>query len=185
MSRARAAKPDVIAPVTRPATAILLLEELAKQRLDLMGIISPGAPGLYETKQIQQLKDQHRVRDGRDGVRELPEARRRSRIAAEYAKRSGGRNFDASGAYSYEAIQVIADVLERAASTDPDALVAAIKKTSFPDGVTVSNGPVIFNETGDNPNASTAMLQVLGQKTRVVWPKDVAEQRFVFPRPKA
>jgi hypothetical protein len=29
------------------------------------------------------------------------------------------------------------------------------------------------------------MLQVLGQKTRVVWPKDVAEQRFVFPRPKA
>ena len=29
------------------------------------------------------------------------------------------------------------------------------------------------------------MLQVPGQKTRVVWPKDVAEQRFVFPRPKA
>ena len=57
VSRARAAKPDVLAPVTRPATAILLLEEVAKQRLDLMGIISPGAPGLYETKQIQQLKD--------------------------------------------------------------------------------------------------------------------------------
>jgi len=47
------------------------------------------------------------------------------------------------------------------------------------------SGPVVFNETGDNPNASTALLQVLGQKTRVVWPKDVAEQRFVFPRPKA
>jgi hypothetical protein len=29
------------------------------------------------------------------------------------------------------------------------------------------------------------MLQVLGQKPRVVWPKDVAEQRFVFPRPKS
>ena len=107
------------------------------------------------------------------------------KIAAEYAKRSGGRNFDASGAYSYEAIQVIADVLERAASVDPEAVVAAIKKTSFAGGVTVSTGAVIFNEVGDNPNASTAMLQILGQEPKVVWPKDVAEQKFVFPRPKA
>jgi branched-chain amino acid transport system substrate-binding protein len=183
VSRARAAKPDVLAPVTRPATAILLLEEVAKQRLDLMGIISPGAPGLYETKQIQQLKDKlEYVMDSTVYANyRKPETRR---VAAEYAKRSGGRNFDASGAYSYEAIQVIADVLERAASTDPDALVAAIKKTNFPDGVTVSSGPVIFNDTGDNPNASTAMLQILGQKPRVVWPRDAAEQRFVFPRPK-
>jgi branched-chain amino acid transport system substrate-binding protein len=183
VSRARAAKPDVLAPVTRPATAILLLEEVAKQRLDLMGIISPGAPGLYETKQIQQLKDKlEYVMDSTVYANyRKPETRR---IAAEYAKRSGGRNFDASGAYSYEAIQVIADVLERAASTDPDALVAAIKKTNFPDGVTVSSGPVIFNDTGDNPNASTAMLQILGQKPRVVWPRDAAEQRFVFPRPR-
>jgi hypothetical protein len=45
-------------------------------------------------------------------------------------------------------------------------------------------GPIIFSETGDNPNASTAMLQILGQKPRVVWPKDVAEERFVFPVPR-
>jgi ABC-type branched-subunit amino acid transport system substrate-binding protein len=106
------------------------------------------------------------------------------KVAAEHAKRSGGRHFDASGAYSYEAIMVIADVLERSASTEPDAIVPAIKKTSFPGGVTVSSGPVVFNEIGDNPNASTAMLQILGQKPRVVWPKGAAEQRFVFPRPK-
>lgn len=184
VARARAAKPDILAPVTRPATAILLLEEVARQRADLMGIISPGAPGLYETKQIQVLKEKlEYVMDCTVYANyRKPETQK---IAAEYAKRSGGRNFDASGAYSYEAILVIADVLERAASTDPDALVAAVKKTSFAGGVTVSTGPVVFNEVGDNPNASTAMLQILGQKPRVVWPKDVAEQKFVFPRPKA
>ncbi|MBI2158759.1 MAG: ABC transporter substrate-binding protein [Candidatus Rokubacteria bacterium] len=107
------------------------------------------------------------------------------RIAAEYVKRSGGRNFDASAAYTYEAVLVIADVLERAASADPDALVAAIKKTSFTGGITVSTGPVVFNELGDNPNASTAAIQILGQKPRVVWPREAAEQKFVFPRPKA
>jgi hypothetical protein len=63
--------------------------------------------------------------------------------------------------------------------------VAAIRKTSFAGGVTVSTGPVVFNEVGDNPNASTAMLQILGQQPRVVWPKDAAERRFVFPRPRA
>ena len=184
VSRAKAAKPDIIAPVTRPATAILLLEELAKQRVEVMGVISPGAPGLYETRQIQQLKDLiEYVMDATVYANyRKPETQK---VAAEYAKRSGGRNFDASGSYSYDAIQVIADVLERAASTDPDAIVAAIKKTNFPGGLSVSTGPIVFNETGDNPNASTAMLQILGQKPRVVWPKDVAEQRFVFPRPKA
>jgi len=106
------------------------------------------------------------------------------KVAAEFAKRSGGRNFDASASYPYDAMLVMADALERAASTDPDALVAAIKKTSFAGGVSVASGPIVFNETGDNPNASTAMLQVLGQKPRVVWPADVAEQRFVFPRPR-
>jgi len=184
VSRAKAAKPDIIAPVTRPATAILLLEELAKQRVELMGIISPGAPGLYETRQIQQLKDLiEYVMDATVYANyRKPETQK---VAAEYAKRSGGRNFDASGSYSYDAIQVMGDALERAASTDPDAIVAAIKKTNFSGGLSVYSGPIVFNETGDNPNASTAMLQVLGQKTRVVWPRDVAEQRFVFPRPKA
>ena len=184
VARARSVKPDIIAPVTRPATAILLLDELVKQRVDVMGIISPGAPGLYETRQIQQLKE--RIEYVMDCTvyanYRLPATQR---IAPEYLKRSGGRNFDASAAYSYEGMLVIADVLERAATTDPDAVVAAVKKTSFAGGVTVSTGPVVFNETGDNPNASTAMLQILGQKPKVVWPKEAAEQRFVYPRPKA
>ena len=183
MARAKALKPDIIAPVTRPVTAILLLEELAKQRVDVMGVISPGAPGLYEPGQIKQLKEliEH-VMDA------APWPNYKSpftqKVAMEFAKRSNGRYFDASGAFAYEAVQVIGDVLERAASTDPDAIVAAIKKTNFGGGVTVANGPVIFNELGDNPNASTALIQIINQKPRVVWPKDNAETAFVFPKPK-
>ncbi|HKC82794.1 MAG TPA: ABC transporter substrate-binding protein, partial [bacterium] len=183
VSRARAARPDVIAPVTRPVTAILLLEEIAKQRVDLMGVISPGAPGLYESGQIRQLQEKiEHVMDAAPwpNYRSAPV----QRIAADFAKRSGGRMFDASGAYAYEAVLVIADVLQRARSTDPDAFVAAIKTTNFTHGITIASGPVVFNEVGDNPNASTAMIQVLGQKPRVVWPRDVAEERFVFPRAK-
>jgi branched-chain amino acid transport system substrate-binding protein len=183
VSRAKSARPDIIAPFTRPVTAIPLLEEIAKQRLDILGVISPGAPGLYEAGQIRQLKDliEH-VMDAAPwpNMKNPPV----QKLAADFAKRSNGRALDASGAYTYEAMQLIGDALERAASSEPEALVAAIKQTSFRDGVTVSNGPVVFNETGDNPNASTAMIQILGQKPRVVWPRMVAEQPFVFPRPK-
>ncbi len=183
VSRAKSLKPDVIAPVTRPVTAIVLLEEIAKQRLDIMGVISPGAPGLYEPGQIRQLKEliEHVMDAAPWPNYKSPNVQR---IAADFARRSSGRYFDASGAFAYEAMLLVGDSLERAGSTEPDAIVAAIKKTNFKDGVTVSNGPVIFNEVGDNPNASTAMIQILGQKPRVVWPKDVAEQKFVFPRPK-
>jgi branched-chain amino acid transport system substrate-binding protein len=183
VARAKAARPDVIAPFTRPVTAILLLEEIAKQRLDIMGVISPGAPGLYEPGQIRQLKEliEH-VMDAAPWPNYKSPAVQK--IAAEFARRSNGRYFDASGAYTHEAVQVIGDVLERAASTDPDAIVAAIQKTHFTSGITIANGPVVFNEIGDNPNASTAMIQILGQKPRVVWPPEVAEQKFVFPRPK-
>jgi len=183
VSRAKAAKPDVIAPFTRPVTAISLIEEIAKQRLDIMGVISPGAPGLYEPGQIKQLKELiEYVMDAAPWPNSKSPAVQK--VAAEFGKRSNGRYFDASGAYTYEAVQVIGDVLERAASTDPDAIVAAIKKTNFGGGVTIANGPVVFNENGDNPNASTALIQILGQKPRVVWPKEFAEEKFVFPRPK-
>ena len=183
MSRAKALRPDIIAPVTRPVTAILLLEELAKQRVDVMGVISPGAPGLYETRQIEQLKQ--RIEYVMDNV-PWPNVKSAAvqKIAAEYTKRTG-KLFDTSASYTYEAVLVIADTLERGKSAEPDAFVDALKQTNFSGGVNVATGPIKFNETGDNPNASTAMIQILGQKPRVVWPTDAAEQAFVFPRPKA
>ena len=142
-----------------------------------------GAPGLYEPGQIKQLKE---LIEGVMDAAPWPNYKHpfTQKVAMDFAKRSNGRYFDASGAFAYEAVQVIGDALERAASTDPDTVVAAIKKTNFGGGVTVSNGPVIFNELGDNPNASTALIQIINQKPRVVWPRDNAETGFVFPRPK-
>ncbi len=184
VSRVKSLKPDILAPVTRATTALLMLQELAKQRVELMGVISPGTPGLYEAGQIAQLKEL--IEHVMDCV-PWPNFKnpRTRKVAEEYAKRSGGKNFDTNSGYSYEAILVMADVLERAKSTDPDVVVGAIKKTNMKDPLMVSGGPIMFNEVGDNPNASTAMVQILGQKPVVVWPKDAAAQKFVFPRPKA
>jgi branched-chain amino acid transport system substrate-binding protein len=183
VSRLKALRPDIVAPVTRATTAILLLQELHKQRVDYLGIISPGTPGLYEAGQIAQLKEL--IEYVMDCV-PWPNFKnpRTRQVAEEYARRSGGKTFDTNSGYSYEAILIIADVLERARSTDPDAIVEAIRKTNLKDPLMVAAGPIVFNEIGDNPNASTAMIQILGQKPVVVWPREAAEQKYVFPRPK-
>jgi len=183
VSRAKAAKPDIIAPITRPASAQLLLPEIRKQRLDILGIVGPGSPGLYETGQLAALKE-----DLEYVMSSLPWANfknpRTQKVAEDYLKRSGGKTFDTNSGYSYDGMMLIADILERAKSTDPDTIVDAIKKTNYTNGLMQYAGPVVFNEIGDNPNAVTTMVQILGQKPVAVWPREVALQKFVFPRPK-
>ncbi len=183
VSRAKAAKPDIIAPITRPASAQLLLPEIRKQRLDIMGIVGPGSPGLYETGQLAVLKE-----DLEYVMSNLPWANfknpRTQKVAEDYLKRSGGKTFDTNSGYSFDGMMLIADILERARSTDPDTIVEAIRKTHYTNGLMLYAGPVVFNEIGDNPNAVTTMVQILGQKPVAVWPKEVALQKFVFPRPK-
>jgi branched-chain amino acid transport system substrate-binding protein len=183
VARLKAAKPDIIAPITRPASALLLLPEIARQRVEALGIIGPGSPGLYEAGQIDKLKgDLELVMDNVPWPNfKNPRARR---VAEEFGKRTGGKTFDTNSVFSYDGIHLLADVLERAKSTKSDAVVDAIRQTRFAGNLAVSVGPVVFNEIGDNPNASTAMIQILGQKPVVVWPKDAAEQKFVLPRPK-
>ncbi|HMH75137.1 MAG TPA: ABC transporter substrate-binding protein [Candidatus Udaeobacter sp.] len=184
VSRAKAAKPDIIAPITRPASAQLLLPEIRKQRLDILGIVGPGSPGLYEAGQLAVLKE-----DLDYVMSSLPWANfknpRTQAVAAEYLKRSNGKTFDTNSGYSYDGMMLIADVLERAKSTDPDAIVEALRKSNWSGGLMQYAGPVVFNEVGDNPNAVTTMIQILGGKPVAVWPKEAAVQKFVFPRPKA
>ena len=185
VARAKAAKPDVIAPITRPASAQILLPEIRKQRLEIMGIVGPGSPGLYEAGQLAVLKE-----DLEHVLTAVPwpnfKNARTNQVAEEYRKRSGGKTFDTNSGYSYDGMFVIADVLDRAASIDdPDAIVDAMKKTRYTGGLMQYGGPVVFNELGDNPNAIPTMIQILKQKPVAVWPKEAALQKFVFPRPKA
>src|SRR5213593_2533666 len=185
VSRAKAAKPDVIAPITRPASALLLLPEIVKQRIEMLGIVGPGGPGLYEAGQLAQLKQNLEY-----VLTSVPwpnfKNSKTNAVAEEFRKRSGGKTFDTNSGYSYDAVFVIADILERAtALDDPDAIVDAMKKTNYSSGLMQYGGPVAFNELGDNANAIPTMIQILSQKPVAVWPKEAALQKFVFPRPRA
>ena len=150
----------------------------------MMGVVSPGGPGLYEAGQLAALKENLEYVMASVPWPNFKNARTNA-VAEEYRKRSAGKTFDTNSGYSYDGMFVIADVLERARSADADAIVEAIRKTDYTGGLMQYGGPIVFNEVGDNPNAIPTMIQVLGQKPVAVWPRDAALQKFVFPRPKA
>ena len=183
VARAKAAKPDVIAPITRPASAQLLLPEIRKQRVEILGVVGPGSPGLYEAGQLAALKE-----DLEHVMTAVPWPNFKNpktiAVAEDYKKRSGGKTFDTNSGYSYDGMFLIADFLERAKSADPDAIVEAMKKTHYTAGLMQYAGPIVFNDLGDNQNAVTTMIQILGQKPVAVWPREAALAKFVFPRPK-
>lgn len=58
--------------------------------------------------------------------------------------------------YTYDAVYVIADALKRAGSTQPDALIRAIKATNM-EGVT---GPIRFDANGDLVKGAVSFFRV-------------------------
>ena len=181
VAKAKAAKPDLILAVTRPNDAILLVQELYKQRVDVLAIVGPGNPGFYQPTFPRTL--------GKLAEHTLanvpwynPKSPHTQRVAADYEKRFGDQ-LTTESAWAYQGVMTIADILERAGTTDPDKFVEAARRTNTKDHV-ISGGNIQFDERGDNIGASTAMIQIREGRARVVIPREFAEIQVVYPIPK-
>ncbi len=82
-------------------------------------------------------------------------------------------------AESSAAVQVFADAIQRAGSTDPKALRDALAATD----IETFYGKIKFDDTGKNIAKPMALYQVLDGEFKIVAPADVAETKAVIPRP--
>ncbi len=185
VAKIKAARPDILFPVTRPGDSVLLVRELYKQRVPLMAIMSPGSPGWTE---IRILKDLGKLvlYAFNNTIWPNPKSPVFQKATRIYRKRYG-IDLDANSGYAYTAILVVADALERAGSSQPDKLVAALRQTNFAAHPMVG-GPVHFAPNGDNLGATSSMLQVLPdpdvhKRVKIVLPKSFAQADWVFPAP--
>ena len=172
VSKIKALKPDVLFPVARPGDAKLMIRELYKQRVELQAIISPGSPGWYEPEFIRDMKaPADYVMDNVPWYN--PVGKMYKEVNAAFSKKYPGKYIDTNSGYAYLGVLVIADALERAKSTKAEDIVAALKKTYFKQDLMVGLA-VTFDERGDNVNADTAMIQILGGSIKVVLPAKVS-----------
>ncbi|MFH1033381.1 MAG: ABC transporter substrate-binding protein [Pseudomonadota bacterium] len=184
-AKIKAAKPDLLFPICRPGDSMILTRELYKQRVELMGIISPGSPGWYEPQVVRDLdKLAYYVMDNVPWINPASPIYQEANKLFEQKYKA---YLDTNTGWAYTGVLVIADACERAASTDPDKIVAALKATDFKDHPMVGDA-VQFAPNGDNKNATTAMVQVLPdpdplKRVKVVLPKKFAQADFTFPAP--
>lgn len=82
---------------------------------------------------------------------------------------------------NYSCVLLLADALERAASTDKAKLTEALASSSF-SGHIMPYGPTKF-VNGQNEGGAPVNTQVQGNDIKVIFPTDFADAKPMFPRP--
>ncbi|MCW5774030.1 MAG: ABC transporter substrate-binding protein [Rhodospirillaceae bacterium] len=176
--KAKATGAEVLMALSRVNDAILLTQEMVKQRWNPMGILSSG-PGFYESVYMTTLKkfsdDVVSMVPWHDPNKPMSKA-----LDAALKKRYPDRDLNTNHTYSFEGIMIAVDAYKRAGSTDPGKLIEAFKKTDIKDNVVTGPG-VHFNAKGQNPDVALSAIQNRGGKNLVVLPKNAATTKVIWP----
>jgi branched-chain amino acid transport system substrate-binding protein len=105
-----------------------------------------------------------------------------SYIVDQMFKAKYGRDLDDTSARWMQGFFVLADAINRAGSTDPDKIQAALKATDLKaDQLMIGYNGVKFDDTGQNTLASTFLIQLQGKQYVSVWPADRATGKLELP----
>ena len=176
--KAKATNAELVWIITRLNDAILLVQEMIKQRWTPMGIVSTG-PGPYDDPFLKQLG-----KNSDDIINIVPwfdpnKPMSKLMIAA-WEKKFPDRSLNTSVSHSFEATLIALDAYKRAGSADPAKLIEALRKTNIAENVTV--GPAItFNENGQNTKTRNSAIQNRGGKLLPVAPKEAAVAKPIWP----
>ncbi len=174
----KAQNPDLVIPANYYNEYVLLARTMQEQRVRPKGIYSVlgGAASSYKF------------------VKEYPEAAKyimdcnhwfnpKNPKALELKKKveANGQFFTYEVYMNYNAVLLVADAVERAASADRAKIVAALEASTF-SGHVMPYGPTKF-VNGQNQGAAPVNTQVLDNDIKVVLPPEFANAKPVFPMP--
>lgn len=171
-------QPDVLITNGYYSDTSLLVRELNERGIKFKLVCGVANGGISDTKFIEDFGDS--VENFIDlNYRFNPNNEKTSELLASY-KEQYGEEMSVHAVWGYESIYVLADALERAASTDSAAVKAALDETEIADHVLAQSGPITFDEKGENVNAAGVFLQIQNGKHVVVYPKEFAETEMII-----
>jgi len=102
-----------------------------------------------------------------------------------FKKHSGGRDMSDVPARAFTGFMALADAINRAGSTKPEAIQKALRETNIPpDQLIMPWTGVRFDEGGQNTGVKAILQQIQGGEYHTVYPFEVATAEVVFPLPK-
>ena len=180
VDKIKAAGADIIMDTGYFGDGVRVLRTMRNLRVKSKGIIGCGNGAFSDPKFVKELgKMTEYVMDGNYHVNPKSSLTKK---ALEHYRKVYGTGMGSSAAIAYQALYVVADALERAKSTNHDAIREALASTNLTRHI-LPQGPIVFDKNGQNKNAQAAMMQILKGRIAVVWPKEYAEERLIFPQP--
>jgi len=181
LSKVKAAKPDLLVISGYYGDSKIIAETASKLRIGVHALVGLANAAYSNPKFIADNRElTEQLFDG--NYWHNPQSPRAKAVFAAYEKRFSS-TLTSHGVQAYTVIYVVKDALERAGSADRDKLRDALTKTNLSDHI-LPQDAIKFDDTGENVNASPALLQVQSGKPTVVGPARFAEGKPVFPVPK-
>ena len=182
VNKIKAAKPELFFPVSYITDALLIIRTMKQLNVNA-GVIAGGAGYLIPDFYKDLGKDAEYVFSVGSwnydvNCAEVPA------ISAAYQKRFGEFLMEHAGE-AYVMIWVLADALERAASTDPPKVRDALAKTNLTKGPgSIMPGcRVEFDDTGWNKHVHPVMTQWQNGELRTVYPASDSRVKPAWPVP--
>jgi branched-chain amino acid transport system substrate-binding protein len=100
----------------------------------------------------------------------------------EMYKAKTGRDLDDTSGRNMQGFLAMAEAVNRAGSSDPAKLQAALKATDLkPEQLMMGYRGVKYDETGQNILASTYLIQLKAKQYELVWPASAAQSKLEWP----
>lgn len=171
-------KPDVLITNGYYADTSLLVKELNERGITFKLVVGVANGGISDPKFIEDFGDS--VENFMDlNYRFNPNSEKTDALLTSYREKYG-EEMSVHAVWGYESIYVLADALERAGSTEPGAVKEALDETEIADHVLAQDGPIKFDEKGENVNAAGVFLQIQNGKQVVVYPEEFAEEEMII-----
>ena len=184
VQKVKASNPDVILQASYLPDSLLFVKTYKQQAVDVpliaqdAGFVDAGfIGGLGKDANYFFTRDTFaiNVKQRNKGVPLINEL---------YKLRSGGKNLDGNVAREFTAVTVMADALNRAKSTDPEKLRAALAATDIVGTRTIMPWKgVKFDEKGQNTEGAGLILQIQNGQYQTVWPTFVSSAPPQWPIP--
>ncbi len=174
-------KPDVVIMISYTSDAILFAKTMQSLDYKPAMLIADDA-GYSDPSFIKAVGKISQGAFNRSSWSVGPAGSPTALIADMYKKKSGDE-MDDTAARQMQGFFVLCDAIDRAGSTDPAKIQAALKATDLkPDQLMMGYKGVKFDDKGQNTLAAGVIIQLQdGENYVAVWPKTNAEKAPVLP----
>ncbi len=184
VQRLKAANPDLIMQASYVGDAILSMKTYKELGLNPDAILANNA-GFNDSEFLKTLgKDGNYVLSREVWALDLTSRNPLIKQANDIYAKKYNTDFNGNSARSFTGIYALADAINRAGTTQPEAIRKALGETNIPGSKLIMPWAGIkFDATGQNTLGSGIIVQVLDGKRVTVWPFDLASKEVVWPMP--